>query len=135
MDKVFKWIDHNRFLVVLPIVGLVIWTIAAGCTPATVSPIDPARQVTAAELELDFLKWKSETEFIAARFDFARADLQEQTEQLADLQAKMITLASGGVADLPGLFKLLMSGAGIGAITDNIRKRGLISGLKRNAAQ
>ncbi len=132
MDKVLKWINWNRFLVILPVAGLVTWLIAAGCTPQTISPIDPARQVTAAQLEIDFVSWKNETEIIAARFDYARADLQEQTEQLADLQAKMVTLASGGVADLPGLLKLLMSGAGIGAITDNIRKRGLISGLKRN---
>ena len=39
-------------------------------------------------------------------------------------------LASGGVADMPGLLKLLLTGGGLGAIADNIRKRGLISGLK-----
>ncbi len=134
MDKVKKWINWNRFFVALPAIGLVIWLIAAGCTPETVSPIDPARLVSAGQLEIDFLTWKNETELIAARFEYARADLQAQTEQLADLQATMITLASGGIADLPGLLQLLTASAGIGAIVDNIRKRGLIAGLKKNGA-
>lgn len=133
MNKIWKWIDHNRFSVIGPIVALVIWATAISCTPEVRSPLDPARLVGEGELQLDLKIWQSQNEIMIARFEMAGEDLQQQKEDLKKLDDMIMTLASGSVADLPGLITLLVGGGGLGAIVDNIRKRGLISGLKRNA--
>ena len=70
---------------------------------------------------------------MAARFEAAGEDITEQKANRNKLKEFILTLASGNVADLPGAITLLLTGGGLGAITDNIRKRGLISGLKRNS--
>ena len=44
----------------------------------------------------------------------------------------ILDLASGGIPDMSSLVKLMIGGGGLGALADNIRKRGLIAGLKRN---
>ena len=66
------------------------------------------------------------------RFEAAGEDLKRQEEAQSEFVQLVTTLATGGVADLPGLIQLLAGGGLLGAIGDNIRKRGLIAGLKRN---
>ena len=135
MAKVIKWIDHNRFVVIAPIAGLIIWIAAVGCTALTPSPTQAGKMADAAELETEFSVWQLEQQEIMIKFDAARADLEKQRAQWNEFQQILITLASGGVADWAGLVQLLISGGAIGAIADNIRKRGLIAGLKRNHAE
>ena len=130
--RVYKWIDYNRFVVIGPVLGLAIWFYALSCTPQTVSPIDPTRLVTESELVIDFKVWQSSQDITSARFEAAGQDLQKQKENNAKLQTMILNLASGSVADMPGLIKLILAGGGIGALGDNIRKRGLIAGLKKN---
>lgn len=132
MGKIWKWIDHNRFIVIGPIVAIAIWAYAVGCTPQTRSPLDPKRLVTERELGLDLKSWQAENEIMIAKFEAAGEDLEEQRQNNKKLEDFIVAIASGNVADLPGLITLLITGGGLGAITDNIRKRGLISGLKRN---
>ncbi|MBA7703972.1 hypothetical protein ES703_112769 [subsurface metagenome] len=132
MSKIWKWIDHNRFVVTGPIVAIMIWACAISCTPLTVSPLDPRRMVTAPQLEIDFMAWQAQQEITAVKFEAAGQDLEQQKANNKKIEQLILGLASGGVADMPGLMKLLVAGGGLGAITDNIRKRGLISGLKRN---
>ncbi len=131
-SKIWKWIDHNRWTVIAPIVATLLFVVAASCTVTTRSPVDPAVMVTAPELEIEFLSWQKNQEIILARFDLARADLEAQEKAWSEVQAAIVTVASGGVADLPGFLQLLLGLTSAGAITDNIRKRGLIAGLKRN---
>jgi len=130
--RVWKWIDHNRFVVIGPVLGLAIWIYALGCTPQTISPIEPTRLVTESQLETDFKAWQKSQEIIGIRFEAAGQDLKNQHENNQKIQELIIGLASGGVADMPGLIKLLLAGGGLGALGDNIRKRGLIAGLKKN---
>lgn len=132
-SKVWKWIDHNRFIVIAPVVSLILWFIAVGCIPVTESPIAPGKFVSAPELETEFAIWQKNQETIALKFEAAGEDLKRQEEQNAEILKFITTLASGGVADLPGLIQLLAGGGLLGALADNIRKRGLIAGLKRNA--
>ena len=66
------------------------------------------------------------------RFDAARADIELQKEQWNKMQAAIIELASGSIATWPGALQLILGTGLIGAIGDNVRKRGLIAGLKRN---
>ena len=132
MQKVWKWLNHNRWAVICPIVGIMLWSYALGCMALTTSPLDVSRMVNASQLEIDFKTWQAQQEITAAKFEAAGQDLVRQEEQNAKLKETIIGLASGGVPDLPGLAKLLLGGGGIGVIVDNIRKGGVIGGLKRN---
>lgn len=132
MQKLWKWLNHNRYVVIGPIVGVMLWAYALGCTPETASPLDPGRMVNVTQLEIDFKTWQAQQEITAAKFDAAGLDLKQQEERNAKLKETLLGLAAGGVPDVPGLLKLLIGGGGLGAIVDNIRKGGVIGGLKRN---
>ena len=132
MDKVWKWLNHNRYVVIGPVVAIMVWAYALGCTALTTSPLDIGRMVNASQLEIDFKTWQAQQEITAAKFDAAGQDLVRQEEQNAALKETILGLASGGVPDVPGLLKLLVGGGGLGAIVDNVRKGGVIGGLKRN---
>jgi hypothetical protein len=130
--NVWSWIEKNRFTVLLPVLGLLIWIVAIGCTPVTLSPTDPIRAVNAQELQTEYQIWLKENEAMQIRFDAAGLDLQRQQDQQDKFMSFLTTLASGNVADLPGLLTLLISSGAGGFLLDNIRKNGVIAGLKRN---
>lgn len=132
LKKIWKWIDHNRYVVIGPIIAILIWAYAVSCTPQTPSPLDPARLVNAQQLDLDFKTWQKQQEIVAAKFEAAGLDLEQQAASNEKIKETILGLASGGIPDMPGLVKLLLGGGGIGAIVDNIRKGGVIGGLKRN---
>jgi len=132
MEKIWKWINHNRFVVIGPIIGIMLWSYAVSCTPLTTSPLDPGRLVNAPQLDLDFKIWQSQQEIMAARFEAAGQDLEQQEASNEKIKEGLLALASGGIPDMPGLLKLLLGGGGLGALIDNIRKGGVIGGLKRN---
>jgi len=130
-----KWLDYNRFTIVAPIVAVVIWLVAVGCQPTTPNPLNPDQQLSAAALETEFGVWQIRQKEIMLRFEAGRADIVQQQEKWNELQAGLMQLASGSVADLPGLMQLLLGGGLLGFLTDNVRKRGVIAGLKRNKAE
>ncbi len=132
MKKIWKWINHNRCVVIIPIMAIMIWAYAVSCTPLTGSPLDPARLVNVQQLELDFKTWQKQQEITAAKFDAAGLDLEQQEERNAKLKETILGLASGGIPDVPGLVKLVVGGGGLGLLVDNVRKGGVIGGLKRN---
>lgn len=132
LEKIWKWIDHNRFTVIFPVLAVVIWIIGASCSPQTASLLIPGRMINESQLSLEYKTWQAQQEIMILKFEAAGEDIQEQKEDQAKLQEFLIALASGNIADLPGLITLLISGGGLGAIVDNVRKRGLIAGLKRN---
>ncbi|GAI94399.1 unnamed protein product, partial [marine sediment metagenome] len=107
-----------------PIVMLVIWFVAFGCTVTTPSPAEPTRLVNVVELEQEY-------KLFIIRYEFAVQDLELQQKQQGDIMEMITKLASGSVADLPGLLQLLLTGGFFGAVTDNIRKRTVIAALKR----
>lgn len=125
MKKVWKWIEHNRYIVTSPIIMLVIWFIAFGCTITTPSPTIPGKRVNIDELKLEY-------ETFMLKFEYAVGDIEGQTKRQDNFIAMIVKLASGSVADLPGLLQLLLTGGFFGAVTDNIRKRTVIAALKRN---
>ena len=132
MQKTWKWLDHNRWVIIGPVLGFMLWAYAVGCTPETASPLDIGRMVNASQLEIDFKTWQAQQEITAAKFEAAGQDLVRQEEQNAKLKETILGLASGGIPDVPGLLKLVIGGGGLGAIVDNVRKGGVIGGLKRN---
>jgi len=132
LRKVWKTIEHHRFTVVAPVVGVVIWLGAVGCTPMTVSPLDEAKWVNASQLSIEFKSWEAREAIVAAKFEAAGEDLMRQAEANAAFKQTLLTLASGSVADWSGLVQLLVGGGLLGVVGDNIRKNGVIGGLKRN---
>ena len=132
MGKIWKWIDHNRFVVIAPLVGLAIWIAAIGCMAQAESPIRPGVFVNAKELADDFQVWELQQKETMIRFEAAGKSIEEQEAAWSDFREILLQLASGSVADLPGLLTLVLGFSGAGAIADNVRKRGLIAGLKRN---
>lgn len=133
LEKIWKWIEYNRFTVIVPILAVVIWSLAVGCTARVPSPVSAGIMVNAAELQLEFQVWQKDQETTMLRFEAAGKDLEEQEERQAVFWQLVTRLASGGIADWPGLLQLVIGGGLLGALSDNIRKRGLIAGLKRNA--
>lgn len=134
MEKIWKWINHNRYVVSLPIISIMIWAYAVSCTPLTTSPLDLARLVNVQQLDLDFKTWQKQQEIMAAKFEAAGLDLEQQATSNEKIKETILGLASGGIPDVSGLVKLLIGGGGLGAIIDNVRKGGVIGGLKRNKA-
>lgn len=132
--KLWKWIDHNRFVVIGPLIGLSIWAYALSCTPLTESPLNPSRFVNEQQLVVDLKTWQAQQEVMIIKFETAGQDIEQQKENNKKVEAMVLDLASGGIPDMASLVKLMFGGGGLGALADNIRKRGLIAGLKRNKA-
>ena len=132
MQKVVKWMNHNRYVLIFPVVGIMLWAYALGCTPTTMSPLFPGRMVNVNQLDIDFMTWQSQQEIMAAKFEAAGLDLEQQKAGNEKIKEMIFSLASGGIPDTPGLLKIIIGGGGLGAILDNIRKGGVIGGLKRN---
>ncbi|RKY10340.1 MAG: hypothetical protein DRP56_01270 [Planctomycetota bacterium] len=132
LRKIWKVIEHHRYTVVAPVVGGLIWLAAVGCTPLTVSPLDEAKRVNASQLSIEFKSWEARQTIVAAKFEAAGEDLTRQAEANEAFKQTLLTLASGSVADWSGLVQLLVGGGLLGVIGDNVRKNGVIGGLKRN---
>jgi len=127
-----KWLDHNRFTTVFPLVALSLWIWAAGCSPQTASVIRPGQVIDAPGLALELKEWQATVDIQAARFEAAGEDLAAQAARISQAKEAIMKLASGeAVADLPGLVTLLMGGGVLGLLTDNVRKGGVIGGLKK----
>lgn len=133
-ESIWSWIEKNRFTVLCPALGVILWLIALGCIPVTQSPVHPDKVVSATELDQEFLVWQKENEVMTVKFEAAGKDLQQQAENQAKVIEVITKVASGSIADWPGLIQLLLGSGIVGLVADNIRKNGVIGGLKRNKA-
>lgn len=129
--SIWRFIRFNRFVVICPVVGLLLWIGAVSCKAEVESPYTPGKMVDERGLQIEFKKWQAWVNVTAAEFEVAGEDIQEQKSRVNKLGQWLIA-AGTGVADWPALIQILLYGGGVGAIADNIGKRGLISGLKRN---
>jgi hypothetical protein len=132
IQKIWNVIEHHRYTVVCPVIAVVIWVFAVECIPMTVSPMDGTNQVNARQLDIEYQSWIAQQKIIEAKFEAAGQDLAEQAEANEAFKQTLLTLASGSVADWSGLVQLLIGGGFLGVLGDNIRKNGVIGGLKRN---
>ena len=132
LKSIWKTIEHHRYTVVCPVIAVLVWALAVGCTPVTQSPIDETKQVNARQLDIEYQSWLAKQKIIEAKFEAAGQDLAEQAEANEVFKQTLLTLASGSVADWSGLVQLLIGGGLLGVVGDNIRKNGVIGGLKRN---
>lgn len=132
LKRIWTWIEYNRFTVITLVLSGFLSIAAYTCTPLTSSPIEPIRLVDDTGLKLDLKEWQQKNELILLKFENAGADLQAQKERQAQVIDLITKLATGDIPDIPSALKLFILGGGLGAIVDNIRKRGLIAGLKKN---
>ena len=130
IKRIWKLIEHHRYTVVCPVIAMGLWVAAVGCTPMTPSPIDESNQVNARQLGVEYQEWLGQQKVVEAKFEAAGEDLTEQAEANEVLKQTLLTLASGSVADWSGLVQLLIGGGFLGVLGDNIRKNGVIGGLK-----
>jgi hypothetical protein len=125
LGKIWNFIEHHRFTVVGPIVGLIIWVAAVGCMAEVESPLT-GKMVGANELQLDF-------DYMVMAFEVAGQQLKEKQEAIDGLKAFLITLASGNITDFSNLLTAILGGGFLGLLGDNIRKNGVIGGLKQKS--
>ena len=124
MKSIWKWIEHNRFTVILPTVAVLMW-IAVGCAEVTVtSPLDSQRQLTGPQLQRAY-------DSTVAAFEDASMELEAQLEQRGKLDKILMAVASGSVSTWPGLLQVVLGGGILGLAADNTRKSGVIGGLKK----
>ncbi len=130
--KAWSWIEKNRWTVICPLVGLVLWVAAVGCTPTATSPIT-GEPVNSRELAAELEEYIALHELTLRKFEVAQERIEEQKAAMEEMKQIILQLASGSVADFPGLLQLLLGSSVLGLFADNVRKNGVIGGLKRNA--
>jgi len=131
--QIWSIVEKNRWTVIMPILGILLWIYAGvSCTPQTESPIRQGVMVNAIELQQDFETWKSNCELTGKRFNWATDDIKTQEERWTKIEAALMTVSTGGVTSWTGLLSLFMGSGIVGLFADNIRKNGVIGGLKRN---
>ena len=132
LAKIWSGIEKNRWTTVLPVIGIILWVVVGfSCTPTTESPIGSGVKVNAAELERDYETWKISIEQTAKKFEFAAADIKRQQEQGTKITNILMKVASGGVTNSTGLLNIVLGSGLLGIGADNVRKNGVIAGLKR----
>lgn len=123
MAAIMKWIRHNQgvFVALLVCCGTLIWTF--GCGSKVTSLIDPAKMVTAAELDLEI---EEESLRLQAELDsiIRRAELKQEELRRADaIKQKLFDFAAitvdAGTVNPAGVLGLVFSVLGIGAVVDN----------------
>ena len=130
LKSIWKTVEHHRCTVVCPVIAALLWFAAVGCTPMTLSPVDESKEVNARQLQIEYQSWLASQKIIEAKFEAAGQDLAEQAQANEAFKQTLLTLASGSVADWSGLVQLLIGGGFLGVLGDNIRKNGVIGGMK-----
>ncbi len=124
--KILDWIEYNRFTIVIPVLILIVWIVAFGCTPTTASPLT-GNVVTADKLKIDY-------DTTIAKFKLAAEDLERQYEQQEMITQVITSLATGNITNWGALGNMLIAGGGIGLLFDNRRKNTVIAAMKRGQA-
>jgi len=131
-EKIWSWIEKNRFTVVAFGLSAVLWFGGFACEPTVISPVNPDKVVTAAGLQDEYDLWQANVNITSKKFERAGQKLQERAEGMAKLGEFIIGLASGATPNMSGLLQLLLGLGVLGVSADNVRKNGVIGGLKRN---
>jgi hypothetical protein len=130
LEKIWQFIEYNRWFVAGVILALAVTLGGIYCVPVTPSPLQPAKMVDEKGLALEFKTWQMQCQVMQDQFTAAGEDLQAQAARNGQIETMIVDLASGRIPDIPSFLQVLLASGGLGAVYDNIRKRGLISGLK-----
>ena len=145
--RIWKAIEHNRYVAMFAVVYLVLLGWVIGCSPHTRSIVD-GRAVDAvtfeqeaselgSRLQADIAAVNAEIESYTAQVEIGRVDLQQQAERrklvVETIGSAIRDVASGNVDPLNATLSLLMfagAGFGLSAGADNRRKDKVITTLK-----
>lgn len=116
IQKILKFLNHERYQVIAVIVCLVIIITGLCCESQTRSITNPAQKVTRAQLNAELDK-------MLIDIDQRYADLDRQDELKAVLYEHLMLWSAAGTFNPAALVPLLASVLGVGAIADNVRKR------------
>ena len=132
LTKVWSGIEKNRWTTIVPFVGVVLWLIISmSCVPTTKSPIGSGVKVNASELKRDYQTWLADNELKSKMFEFAAEDIKTQQEKWNKFTSVLMQVASGNVTSFQGLLNIFLGSGLLGVGADNVRKNGVIAGLKR----
>lgn len=129
-SAVWSFVEKNRFLLVCIFLSMFIFFYGSCMEPVTSSVLNPEKSVTAKQLELEYVQWLHDVNEQSMKFNFASDDIAAKKASLDKLYNCISQLAQGNVGGFEEGMLFLIGGGGLGAIVDNIRKRGVISGLK-----
>jgi hypothetical protein len=130
LEKIWQFIEYNRWFVIGVILSIILTFGGFYCVPVTPSPLQPAKMVDEKGLALEFKTWQMQCQVIQDQFTNAGEDLQAQAARNTQIASMIVDLSSGRLPDIPSFLQVLLASGGLGAVYDNIRKRGLITGLK-----
>jgi len=147
LTKVWKTIEHNRYMAMFAVVYLALLAWVIGCSPHTRSIVDGRavdavtfeQEVSAvgASLQADLAAIDAKAEAFAANTALGREDLQRKAEfrqkVTETIGAEIRKAATGNIDPINAILSLLTLG-GIGSAlatrADNRRKDGVIETLK-----
>lgn len=133
LNKVWDVIEKNRWTTLIPTAGVILWLfVSFSCVPKTDSPVGGGVKVDAKGLQQQYETWIANNEITAKKFQWAAEDIEEQQAKWNKLTAVLMTVASGKVTSWQGLLNILLGSGVLGIGVDNVRKNGVIAGLKRN---
>lgn len=116
LEKSKTLLNHERYQVVSVVfcVLLLVWGLC--CQSTTQSVIDPTQQLNRGELDAEVTNFMNTAE---VRY----RDLDRQDEFKRQVLERVSLWTSTGTFNLAGLIPLIASVLGVGALTDNVRKR------------
>lgn len=115
--------NHERYQTIAIIVAFLFLGIFYGCQPQIKSILDPSMRITRAGLD-------AEIEVFIAKANIGYASLERQ-EKLQELlfQQSLVSVSTGAFNPI-ALMTSVAALLGVGAVTDNVRKRKEIKILK-----
>lgn len=134
LSKLWSFVRHNRYTVLMPLLALGLWLYAGGCVAVTQSPINENQMLSSQDLQIEYQAWVKQCEIMQLRFEAAGEDLEQQILARSRFLNVIMQLASAPAPDFPGLLKMLAGAGLLGLGGDNARKSGVIGVLKKKAA-
>lgn len=119
MNKIIEFLNHERYQVLTAVICVFLILYGVSCESTTNSITNPAEKVNRSELTI-------EVEMFIAKAEAKYKDLDRQDELKALLYEKFQLWTQTGVFNPIGILPAVFAILGVGAITDNVRKRKVI---------
>lgn len=116
MKKILKFLNHERYQVIVALMCAVILFSGLCCQSKTRSIRDPSQRVTRLEL-------MSEIQSFNAQIEVRLADLDRQDRVRKQLLDLFSLYSTTGQFNPAGIVPMIATLLGVGAIADNVRKR------------
>lgn len=127
LEKIKVALRHNQFLTYAAVIVIVLGVWLIGCESKTVSPFNPDRSITRAQLAIEVDKYMADIEL--AYEDLDKQDLFKQ--KLFEIG---VVYAQGGAINPLGAGVTLLGILGAGAAIDNRKKDSVIKTMQNERA-